>query len=81
MKLGIYSLQKVLFQGDATSINCTTASGDITILEHHLPLISLLRAGTITIIDRDNKEYYVPVTGGLLEVRSGNEAKFLVEEA
>ena len=80
MKLGIYSLQKVLFQGDAKSINCPTASGEITILDHHLPLISLLKAGTIKIIDNSNVEHYVPVSGGLLEVRIGNEAKFLVEE-
>ncbi len=33
----------------------------------------------ITVIDNGGTEHYVPVTGGLLEVRSGNEAKFLVE--
>lgn len=81
MKLGVYSLQKVLFQGEAKSINCRTASGEITILEHHLPLISLLKAGTITIVDQAGAEHFVPVSGGLLEVRSGNEVRFLVEEA
>lgn len=80
MKLGIYSLQKVLFQGDAKSINCATSSGEITILDHHLPLISLLKAGTITIVDHAGQEHFIPVSGGFLEVRAGNEAKFLVEE-
>ena len=80
MKLGIYSLQKVLYQGEAKSVNCPTSSGEITVLDHHLPLISILKPGTITIIDQNGKDHYVPVAGGLLEIRSGNEAKFLVEQ-
>ena len=31
MKIGVYSLQKVLFEGDAKSVNCPTTSGEITI--------------------------------------------------
>ena len=79
MKLGVYSLQKVLFQGEAKSINCQTSSGEITVLDHHLPLISLLKAGNVKILDTNGKEHYVPVTGGLIEIRSENEARLLVE--
>lgn len=80
MKLDIYSLQKVLYRGEAELVNCRTATGEITILNHHRPLISILRRGTIRIVDREKKEHYIPVSGGFLEVRSGDEAKFLVEE-
>jgi F-type H+-transporting ATPase subunit epsilon len=80
MQLGIYSLQKVLYQGEATSINCVTRVGEITILDHHRPLISILAPGTMKIIDNEQKEHYIPVRSGFLEVRSGNEARFLVEE-
>ncbi len=81
MKLGVYSLQKILFQGDAKSVNCNTRSGEITILDHHEPLISLLEKGTMTIVDREGKEIYIPVRSGFLEVDSGSQAKILVEEA
>jgi F0F1-type ATP synthase epsilon subunit len=80
MKIGVYSLQKVLFEGDVLSINCQTASGEITILEHHRPLISILKKGTLKIIDKEKNEHYIPVTSGLIEVRTGDEAKFLVEQ-
>ena len=80
MKLGIYSLQKVLFQGEASAVNCRTRTGEITILDHHRPLISILAPGTMKIVDEAQKEHYIPVTSGFLEVRSGNEARFLVEE-
>lgn len=80
MKLGVYSLQKVLFQGDATSVNCNTRSGEITILDHHEPLISILEKGTMTIVDVKGKEVYIPITSGFLEIDSVSHAKIMVEE-
>ncbi len=81
MKVGVYSLQKVLFQGEAISVNCNTRAGEITVLDHHEPLISILEKGTMKIVDTDKKEHYIPVSSGFLEVRSGNEVKLLVESA
>jgi F-type H+-transporting ATPase subunit epsilon len=81
MKVGVYSLQKVLFQGDAKSVNCNTTSGEITILDHHEPLISVLAKGTITILDNQGAESYVPVESGFLEIDADGQAKFMVEEA
>ncbi|HEY5220571.1 MAG TPA: F0F1 ATP synthase subunit epsilon [Candidatus Paceibacterota bacterium] len=81
MKLGVYSLKKVLFQGDAKSVNCNTRSGEITILDNHEPLISILEKGTMKIVDAEGKEVYIPVSSGFLEVDSGSQAKILVEEA
>lgn len=80
MKVGVYSLQKVLFRGEASEVNCRTQTGEITILDHHRPLISLLAQGTMKIIDNSKKEHYIPVSSGFLEVRGQNEATFLVEE-
>ncbi|HUZ93140.1 MAG TPA: F0F1 ATP synthase subunit epsilon [Candidatus Paceibacterota bacterium] len=80
MQLGVYSLQKVLFKGEAAEVNCKTTSGEITILDHHRPLISVLAPGVMKIVDKAGKESYIDVRSGFLEVRSGNEARFLVEE-
>lgn len=81
MKLGVYSLQKVLFQGDAKSVNCNTTSGEITILDHHEPLISILQKGTIKIIDENQQETYILVDSGFLEVDTDSQVKFMVEVA
>ena len=35
MKLSIYSLKKVLFQGEARLLNCKTIMGEITVLDNH----------------------------------------------
>ena len=80
MKLGVYSLEKVLFQGDAKSVNCNTSSGEITIFDHHEPLISILQKGTIKILDQDGKEHYIQAASGFLEVDAGSQAKILVDQ-
>jgi len=80
MQLGIYSLEKVLFRGEASAVNCPTESGEITILDHHRPLISILKKGIIKVTDEKNEEHYVPVLSGFLEVRDSGQVKFLVQE-
>lgn len=80
MHVSIHSLRKTLFDDEAVSLNCRTASGEVTILNHHRPLISTLQTGVITVIDKNNKKNYIPVSSGFLEVDSMNQIKLIVEE-
>ncbi len=80
MTLGVYSLEKVLYRGEAVSVNCATAMGEITILDHHQQMISILKKGVMKIVDNNGKEHYINVSSGFLEVGSGNEIKILIEE-
>ena len=79
MKLGIYSLKKILYQGTANAVNCKTEAGEITVLEHHRPLISVLQKGVVKITDEKEKDHYIQVRAGFLEV-SNNDARMIVEE-
>ncbi len=81
MRLGVYSLEKVLYHDEAVEINCRTKIGEITILDHHEPLISVLDAGTMKIMDKSGKAHYIPVRSGFLEVGAKNQTRILVEEA
>ena len=80
MKLNIYSLKQVLYHGDAAAVNCKTAAGEITVLDHHRPLISTLQKGVVKVTDTDSKDHYFEVASGFLEVRERNEMRMLVEE-
>ena len=80
MKLSIYSLKKILFQGEAESLNCNTAMGEITVLDNHVPLIAIIKKGLIKIIDRKKEQKYLQVKEGFLEVRSNSEVRCIVEE-
>jgi len=79
MKIGVYSLEKVLYRGDAREVNCRTKIGEITILQNHEPIISLLDRGTMKIVDTEAQEHYIPVRSGFLEFKN-NEGRFLIEE-
>jgi len=78
MKLGVYSLKKVLYQGTARAVNCKTEAGEITVLQHHRPLISVLQKGVIKITDENEKDHYIQVNAGFLEV-SNNDARIIVD--
>lgn len=80
MNVGVYSLKKILYQGEAILITCRTKAGEITILKNHHPLISILDKGTIKIIDQSQKIEYIPINSGFLEVRPLNEVRLIVEE-
>ncbi|MCX6720489.1 MAG: hypothetical protein NTW11_01660 [Candidatus Staskawiczbacteria bacterium] len=95
MKLSIYSLKNVLFQGNASLLNCQTAAGEITVLDHHEAMIGVLTAGVIRIIatlpageaslapkgrDEKSKEYFFEIKSGFLEVKPGSEVRCIVEQ-
>jgi len=80
MKLSIYSLKKVLFQGHAQLLNCKTQLGEITVLENHEPLITVLTQGTARIKDENGNEHFFEIKSGFLEVRQDNEVRCIVEQ-
>ena len=80
MKLNIYSLKNILYHGEASALNCKTVSGEITVLDHHRPLISVLSKGVVKVTDAGAKDHYFEIDSGFLEVRDTNEARLLVEK-
>ena len=80
MKLSVYSLKNILFQGDAISLNCKTTNGEITVLDNHETLITVLAAGTVKVVDDNKKEQFFEIKSGFLEVKGNNEARCIVEQ-
>lgn len=80
MKLSIYSLKNILFQGDASLLNCQTEAGEITILDNHEKLITVLTSGAIKIVNNKKEEKFFQIKSGFLEVRSDNEVRCIVEQ-
>lgn len=78
MKLSIYSLKKILFQGEAELLNCKTMMGEITVLNNHETFIGILKPGTARIVDSKKQEHFFDIKSGFLEVKEGNEVTCLV---
>lgn len=66
-----------LFAGQVVSVSVPGTEGDMTILAHHEPLVSLLKAGTISVNAGGEKEESYPIDGGVLEV-SNNQVTILL---
>lgn len=80
MFVSVYSLKKVLFEDEAALVNCQTEAGEITILDKHAPLVTVLKTGAIKIVDKAGKDHYFNESSGFLEVGSGNQAKLIITE-
>lgn len=80
MRLTIASLKGIQFEGQAASLNVKTASGEITVLDHHRPLITVLKPGPVVIRDRSEAGVKrLEIRGGFLEVRPESEIYLLAD--
>lgn len=78
MKLNIISLKGIEFDGDISSLNLKTTSGEITVLDHHRPLITQLARGRAVVIKEGGEILNFGVDSGFLEVGDKNEATILI---
>jgi len=80
LKFKIATPEKVVYEDEINQASIPTTSGEITILPNHIPLVSVLQAGEIKIVDKDG-EHVLAVAGGFLEVRDNNEIVILADNA
>ena len=79
MHMGVYTLQRTLFEGDIKQLTATTTVGEVTILNQHIPLVSVLTGPMVRLIDTLDKESIIKITSGFLEVREEGEVIILAE--
>lgn len=78
MQLEIIAPDKQLYSGEIDLIQVPGSKGSFAVLSNHAPIISTLEKGKIRIISRDQKETFIEITGGLIEVKN-NEIIVLAE--
>lgn len=79
MKFKIITPEKVAYEGEATRMTIPTKSGEITVLPRHTPLVSLLKAGELTVENKEEFKEWFAISGGILEVRPGSEVVVLAD--
>ena len=80
MRIAIYSIQNILFEGAAEKLLCGTPQGQITVLNNHIPLISTLTGPAVEVVDIEGKSTKVALSGGILEVRPESEVVILANQ-
>jgi len=67
-RLEIVTAEKEVFSDDVSAVVAWGIEGQLGILPHHAPLMTMLQPGDL-LVRKDNEEHYLAVTGGFLEVR------------
>lgn len=78
MQLQVFSLKGVEYDGEAVSVNAQTMSGEITVLDHHRPLITILKKGRLVVTDKNGSKKTIPTNSGFLEVSVANRSYALI---
>jgi F-type H+-transporting ATPase subunit epsilon len=67
MHLEILTPEKKVFEGEVLAATFPGADGSFQILDHHAPLISLLKEGVVEYKSKEST-HSVSITGGVVEV-------------
>lgn len=78
MHIEIVNPDKTIFSGEADVLQLPGKDGSFEILNNHAPLISVLRKGKVKVVDKDKKEQFFEINGGVIEVLT-NKVLILAE--
>ncbi len=67
-KLEIVTAERMIFSDDVSAVIAWGVEGQLGILPHHAPLMTMLQPGDI-LIRKDKEEEFFAISGGFLEVR------------
>lgn len=68
LRLEIVTAEGTVFADDVNEVVAWGIEGQLGILPHHVPLMTMLQPGDL-LIKKDNEEHYLAISGGFLEVR------------
>jgi F-type H+-transporting ATPase subunit epsilon len=67
-RLEIVTAERMVFSDDVSAVIAWGVEGQLGILPHHAPLMTMLQPGDL-LIRKDKEEEYLAISGGFLEVR------------
>ena len=80
MLVTLATTEGVLYEDMVTEVTIPTMDGEITILPHHAPLVSVLSPGEMRVV-KDETAFHFVIGGGVLEMRSDNTLMILADNS
>jgi len=68
IKLDIVTAERVVFSEDVDVVLAPGVEGQLGVLPHHAPLMTILEPGEL-LVRKGGEEFFMAVSGGFLEVR------------
>lgn len=81
LKLSIVTPEGVVHQDEVDQVSIPTTTGQITVLPHHIPLVSRLDVGELAVVKGSGDPISIAVSGGIVEVRPGSEVYVMADNA
>ncbi len=69
MLLEVISPENNLYKGEVKLVQMPGEMGSFEILKNHAPMVALLEAGKVRIIDILSNTIFIPISGGVVHVR------------
>ncbi len=80
MRFKIVTPEREVFADDVESVSLITKDGEITVLPHHITLVTILLPGEIR-YKKNGEELFIAVSGGFAEVRPDGSVVVLADTA
>ena len=80
MKFQIITPERTVSSDEVEQVSLPTLDGEITILQHHIPLVTILKAGELK-YKKNGEELSLAVSGGFVEVRDDGSVVVLADTA
>ena len=68
LKIDIVTAERIVYSGEADAVLAPGVEGQLGILPHHAPLMTILQAGEL-VVRKGGQEEIMAISGGFLEVR------------
>ena len=65
----IVSAEGEIHSGEATMVYAPASMGEVGIAPRHAPLLTTLKPGEVRVEDKEGKEHFFYITGGMLEIQ------------
>jgi F-type H+-transporting ATPase subunit epsilon len=80
MHVEFVAADRRLWSGEATVVNARTTAGEIGIMAHHTPILSVLTEGQVDVRTVDDGHWVAAIDGGFISVAE-NRVSILCEHA
>lgn len=80
MHFQIITPERVVFSEEVAQVTIPTQAGEITVLPHHIPLVTVLQAGELRYM-KAGEEFSLAVSSGFAQVRPDNSVVILADTA
>ncbi len=77
MTVTISNPDKIIFEGEASLLQLPGADGSFEVLDRHAPILSILKKGSVRIVDKEGKEQRFDIPGGLFGM-AGDSCRILL---